>query len=220
EKAREQARRYHATHKEEIKTQRKLFYGANRERLLEQKRQYLIANKEEINRRRKKWREANKEKNSQRNREQYNKNREQRKENQRRYNVTARGKINEKLTGKRLENPAKYREANRRWYMAHPDDRHKITLKKYNLTPEEYASLLAAQNGLCAICSKPEIAKEYRTGKVKRLTVDHCHKSGAVRGLLCVRCNVGLGLIESLGPDGLERIAAYLGKYERIEEAA
>lgn len=53
--------------------------------------------------------------------------------------------------------------------------------KTYGLTAEGYAELLKAQGGKCAICrNKP--------GK-KRLAVDHDHKTGAVRGLLCGRCN-------------------------------
>lgn len=53
--------------------------------------------------------------------------------------------------------------------------------KTYGLTPDEYSALLAAQGGKCAICrARP---------KSKRLAVDHDHKSGAVRGLLCSRCN-------------------------------
>jgi hypothetical protein len=53
--------------------------------------------------------------------------------------------------------------------------------QRYGITGVEYDSMLAAQNGRCAICrSLP--------GR-RRLHVDHCHKTGAVRGLLCVNCN-------------------------------
>jgi len=53
--------------------------------------------------------------------------------------------------------------------------------KTYGLTATDYDSLLAAQGGRCAICrARP---------KSKRLAVDHDHKTGAVRGLLCSRCN-------------------------------
>lgn len=55
------------------------------------------------------------------------------------------------------------------------------TEKVYGLTPAQYAELLRRQGGKCAICrARP---------KSKRLAVDHDHKSGAVRGLLCSRCN-------------------------------
>ena len=53
--------------------------------------------------------------------------------------------------------------------------------KTYGLSPAEYDRLLALQGGRCAICrGRP---------KSKRLAVDHDHGSGAVRGLLCSRCN-------------------------------
>lgn len=63
--------------------------------------------------------------------------------------------------------------------------------KKYNLPYEEYINLSNQQNGLCAICKTIEIQ-----------VVDHCHTTGKVRGLLCGRCNTGIGLfldnVESL----------------------
>lgn len=51
----------------------------------------------------------------------------------------------------------------------------------YGLTVEQYDDMLAAQGGVCAICSRPP-------GKT-RLHVDHDHKTGIVRGLLCFSCN-------------------------------
>lgn len=61
--------------------------------------------------------------------------------------------------------------------------------RTYNLTPEDYDAMLAAQGGGCAIC-KGQCA----TGK--RLAVDHCHKEGTVRGLLCKRCNSVIGYVQ------------------------
>lgn len=56
----------------------------------------------------------------------------------------------------------------------------------YGISLEDYNVLLEIQNNTCAICNKPPT-------KHKRLAVDHCHKEGHVRGLLCTSCNVGLG---------------------------
>lgn len=70
----------------------------------------------------------------------------------------------------------------------------KFVLKKYNLTPEKYQKLLKQQNGLCAICKQPELNKK-RNGLVKNLTIDHNHKTGEIRGLLCYHCNLVLGHI-------------------------
>ena len=66
-------------------------------------------------------------------------------------------------------------------------------LKKYGITLDEYEIMSKVQNGLCAICKKPE-TKTNQYGKI-RLSVDHCHESGKNRGLLCMNCNRALGLI-------------------------
>ena len=59
---------------------------------------------------------------------------------------------------------------------------------KYSMTLEQYDHMFEKQNGLCLICNKPQ------TGK--RLAVDHNHKTGAVRGLLCQNCNMALGNVK------------------------
>jgi hypothetical protein len=63
--------------------------------------------------------------------------------------------------------------------------------RTYGIEPKEYLRLLENQGGVCAICGKPE-TKIYK-GKLAFLSVDHNHQTGAVRGLLCSACNVGLG---------------------------
>jgi hypothetical protein len=55
----------------------------------------------------------------------------------------------------------------------------------YGISLEEYNSLFDKQGGVCAICSTPP--------STRRLAVDHCHDTGKVRGLLCVKCNAGIG---------------------------
>ena len=80
--------------------------------------------------------------------------------------------------------------------------------KQFGMTLEAYDQMLAAQNGVCAICRKPETAKD-GYGGVKRLSVDHNHETGKVRGLLCGRCNTGLGFFKD-NPDVLAEATAYL----------
>jgi len=66
---------------------------------------------------------------------------------------------------------------------------------RFNISLKEYNNILKRQKGVCAICKKQEKIK-YSNGKVKtkrRMAIDHCHKTGKVRGLLCHFCNVGLG---------------------------
>ena len=76
-----------------------------------------------------------------------------------------------------------------------------IKLKKYwpNSTKEQakqnYDNLLIQQNYKCKICKKTETAIDHRYGTLKSLSVDHCHKTGKVRGLLCTKCNYILGLL-------------------------
>lgn len=66
----------------------------------------------------------------------------------------------------------------------------KYLLKWYGVTPEWYESKLLEQHGRCAICGT------CKNGSKKHLDVDHCHKTGKVRGLLCNRCNTGIGQLK------------------------
>ena len=52
------------------------------------------------------------------------------------------------------------------------------------ISKEVYLAMFAAQGGVCAIC---------KLRCVKALAVDHCHATGKIRGLLCLRCNTALG---------------------------
>ena len=64
----------------------------------------------------------------------------------------------------------------------------------YGIEPEHYKSLLAAQGDVCAICKQPETVT--RLGVLKKMPVDHDHKTGRIRGLLCSRCNTAIGLMQ------------------------
>lgn len=66
-------------------------------------------------------------------------------------------------------------------------DNLRYELKKYGLDEEQYRALCEAQGNACAICRKPDTER--------RLSVDHCHETGNVRGLLCNGCNRALGLL-------------------------
>jgi Recombination endonuclease VII len=75
----------------------------------------------------------------------------------------------------------------------------------YGISAAEYDALLAKQGGVCAICRKHS---------KRRLCVDHCHLTGTVRGLLCDRCNVGLGYLKE-DQASLVAALAYLGALPR-----
>jgi hypothetical protein len=66
--------------------------------------------------------------------------------------------------------------------------------RKYNITIEQYNEILEKQNGKCAICFSEKSRRNGKTNQSEPLAVDHCHKTGKVRGLLCTNCNVGIGL--------------------------
>jgi hypothetical protein len=81
------------------------------------------------------------------------------------------------------------REKQRAWKKAHPDKVRAYNLKhrlkyRYGIT-DGCEQLLAEQGGVCAIC-----------GREHALVVDHNHTTGKVRGMLCQRCNTGLGYFE------------------------
>jgi len=64
----------------------------------------------------------------------------------------------------------------------------------YGITLEDYEDMYAEQEGLCAICGgEGFLMKDCHSIK---LVVDHCHHTGAVRGLLCHNCNRALGLLK------------------------
>jgi hypothetical protein len=77
----------------------------------------------------------------------------------------------------------------------------------FGLSLDEYSKMLEAQGGVCAICNQPETHK--RNGKLKALAVDHDHKSGAIRGLLCSDCNTGIGKLKD-DPKVLQSAIQYL----------
>ena len=110
----------------------------------------------------------------------------------------------------RYANDAEYRGGiltrKRAWNVANRDKvrahaRDNYIKRLYGISRADYDALMARQGGLCAICRKPSKL---------RLCVDHCHVTGMIRGLLCRKCNAGLGC---LGEDQRALVAAlaYLG---------
>lgn len=82
---------------------------------------------------------------------------------------------------------------------------------KFGMTLDEYNKMFQEQNGLCKLCSKPETAR-HRCGdkiQVKDLSVDHSHKTGKIRGLLCSCCNRALGYAQE-SIEILENMIKYL----------
>jgi hypothetical protein len=65
----------------------------------------------------------------------------------------------------------------------------------YKITLEDYRGMYQEQGGVCAICRQPETDIDAKNGLVRDLAVDHNHRTGQVRGLLCRRCNQVVGLL-------------------------
>jgi ferric-dicitrate binding protein FerR (iron transport regulator) len=125
----------------------------------------------------------------------------------------------------RIANPEKvrayektYRERNRegivkaarKWRAAnkekHATIKRKCNLRQLGLTVAAYNEMLAAQGGVCAICKQPET---HQRDKLYTLSVDHCHATGRVRGLLCNLCNRAIGLLRD-SADLCAKAAEYL----------
>lgn len=110
----------------------------------------------------------------------------------------------------RARNPEQSLALIKKWQQENPDIyAHSVRRcqyrQKFGITVEQYDALLAAQKGACAICSQPP-------GK-RRLAVDHCHTTKAVRGLLCVNCNTAIGKLND-DPVILQRAIDYLFFYQ------
>lgn len=101
-------------------------------------------------------------------------------------------------------NPEKNRVKSKRFRERSPVAARKLALRSnfkrnYGITEADYERILVSQNGRCAICGIVLISQVDHTRAFSRHPVneadrvDHCHKTGRVRGILCFGCNVGLG---------------------------
>ena len=75
---------------------------------------------------------------------------------------------------------------------------------QYGISVEQYGEMLASQGGVCAICASKEPGS-----RMKHFPIDHCHTTGVIRGLLCTKCNRGLGLFND-NTNRMERAVKYL----------
>jgi hypothetical protein len=105
------------------------------------------------------------------------------------------------IFNKEVEHNQVAKTQSKEWRKTHPKEIKAFKYQKYwpNLTYEqsllEYDKLMLRQNNLCAICGKPETVR-HQQGTLRNLAIDHCHATGKVRGLLCSRCNLGLGMFK------------------------
>jgi hypothetical protein len=107
-------------------------------------------------------------------------------------------------------NPEKVREHNRRaaraWKLRNPEKVAAGRAQELALRGVDREAIYLAQRGRCAICQQLEPDRQF--------ALDHDHRDGWVRGLLCHRCNIGLGMFED-DPERLARAAEYLSAEHR-----
>lgn len=103
------------------------------------------------------------------------------------------------------ENKEKCAAFSKKYYLVHKKQSAEHTrinnLKKYGLTLKQYDEMFEKQSGNCIICGLPEL--------MRRLSVDHDHETGKIRALLCERCNLLLGRVES-NPELVIKMLEYL----------
>lgn len=92
------------------------------------------------------------------------------------------------------------------WTAAKRLTRREAQCKRYKITMDDYERMLQEQGGKCAICQEKDPA-----------FIDHCHRLGHVRGLLCGRCNTLLGMAKDR-PDFLQRAIEYLERNHVYED--
>jgi hypothetical protein len=109
--------------------------------------------------------------------------------------------------GCKRENGARYRQKNKASILF------KSRIARYNLSPAAFTALWTMQEACCAICHAPFEGTAYR--------IDHDHTTGEVRGILCVSCNTGIGLLKD-SPMVLRHAARYLTRppAEQLPEEA
>lgn len=121
----------------------------------------------------------------------------------------------------RRDNLKKAKENNKKWKINNPEKvalirkrqkkkakekTHRYHIKReYGMSSEQYEYMLLEQGGVCAANGCHEIMKH------GRLSVDHCHKTGRIRGLLCSQCNTTLGRVG----DSIEKLKGLISYLER-----
>lgn len=155
--------------------------------------------------------------------EYYAKNKQKILEKSRKYYADNKHKVLERLANAHKKDPApgrkrakifaqknqgKLKEYQKTWKERHPEKRKLYTrnsrIRAYGIEPKIYYEMLEQQGNGCAICNEPSIKRA--------MNIDHDHKSGKVRGLLCDKCNLSLGHIEKEG--FLEKALQYLSQYK------
>ena len=158
----------------------------------------------------KKWYEENKERHALSQKNWNAKNPEKRLAIQKKWRVTHKDEINAKARQWAKDNPEKQKEITKRKRERpqYKTLRRDAKLKKvYGISIEQFDAMAVAQGYKCGACGTD------KPGGAGSWHVDHCHKSDVVRGLLCWKCNVTLGLVGD-DPGLLQGLMNYLRKHQ------
>ena len=117
----------------------------------------------------------------------------------------------------RLDNPEKHKQhlADARAVANAKDplwQRKAELVRNFGITLDTYNEMKDAQGGVCAICKQPETLSH--KGTLRSLAVDHNHKTGEVRGLLCGRCNRAIGSFKE-DTEIMQSAVAYIENFDR-----
>ena len=129
----------------------------------------------------------------------------------------AEGLCNSCYNGKRRreqpERLARYKRYAKNYRERHvAKNRAALRFYKYKMTQEQFDVLMKKQDNACAICKNP-FGSEHTYRAIDTPNVDHDHITNKTRGLLCERCNIGLGGFRDT-PEFLEAAIKYLQEYK------
>lgn len=124
----------------------------------------------------------------------------------------------ERQKKRRVEYADRVRETNRRantkYMLRNPGlNRRRQLMKKYGLTEDAFAEMLSGQGGGCAVC---ELQLTLLPSLPNTAMVDHCHRTGVVRAILCRHCNSAIGYVKD-SPSRARAIAMYLEQHAQLE---
>ena len=128
-----------------------------------------------------------------------------------------RADFNARMAKDREENPEKWAKMYKAHYArlkARFGDYHSLNkqCRLRGITLDKYAEMLDKQDNKCAICLQEETCKDPKHDKIRRLSIDHCHKTGKARELLCQGCNVAIGRFKD-DIELMERAINYVKKH-------
>jgi hypothetical protein len=214
-------RAYYLAHKDEISAR----YNTNRDSRLIYSRAYYLVNKDKS----KVYSQANKEKikararmrylsNKEKLREEYIVNKEENLEYGKNYYIANKEKRRAYNNAYREKHRDEIRKRNKECRLRNKSliakRARKSRLMSYGITEQEYGILLLKQKGVCAICGNAETKTLH--GVKNPLSVDHCHNTNQVRGLLCGKCNTAIGLLND-DIAMLSKAIAYLANTTKID---